>query len=265
MLVRELPGTSRLARMHANFCELTLGRAARMSTRLLLDPGMLNRIRAQWQISADLIKRIECTDLTGSKRVIQIGANDGKHDDPIQHILATTSVGAVLVEPMPIAFEALAKLHGERPYTQLVNAAISRTGGDMSLFMPVVKGQELHSSVWACRSAEQARVEVKRNMGRQALKVTEVVETPVQSLTAAELLERSAVSPEDVALLVCDTEGQDAEIVHSFLNTGARPQVIFYEQLFAPKHQSSELGVYLSELGYKMQDTEKDVLATLLG
>jgi FkbM family methyltransferase len=263
MRVKDLPGTSSLVARYPSFSELALSRAARLSADLLLHPARMRLVRDQKQLSATLVRQIDCTDLTGDKRIVQIGANDGKHDDPIRHILAAKNIGAVLVEPLPVAFNALSKLHANRPNTQLVQGAISREGGDMSLFVPVVEGQELQSSVWACRTKEQAAGEVKRNMGRRALKSSEIVTAPVHSQTAAELLEYCALSPGDVAVLVCDTEGQDTEIVHSFLDSGARPEVMLYEQLHVTEASALELKAHLTTVGYTIEETIKDVLAVL--
>jgi FkbM family methyltransferase len=263
MLVRELPGTASLAENFPSFCDLPLGRAVKFSARLLLETGLWANIKDQRRINGDLSSHMDLLDLTGDNTIVQIGANDGMRDDPINHILASKDVRSVLVEPSPIAFEALSKLHMERPNTHLVQGAIGSTSGKLPLYVPAVRGKELYSSVWTSRSREQAAGEVKRNLGRRALKNCEVMRISVPIQTAAELLEQCSVAPEDVAVLVCDTEGQDTEIVHSFLDATALPEIIFYEQLHVPEPPAVELKARLDDLGYEIKETAKDVLAVL--
>ena len=255
-------GTRKLVEKYPSLMDSSASNVTKMSLKLLIEGTLWQSIRTQRVLTKRFERGIERINFDTEKAIVQIGANDGLHSDPLRPILASRDMRAVLVEPMPVAFEALSQLYADRANTQLVNRAISTSGGRMVLYTPKVKGNELQSTLWACRSKEQAAHEVERNMGRKALQEMEITEVPVLSQTASELCSSCQLTPEDVAVLVCDTEGQDAEVVGSFLDAGSLPEMIFYEQIHVPHGVATQVKERLSSLGYELFATHKDVLAS---
>ncbi len=262
MLVRDLPFAERFADSAPNFFSLPLQEASTMLFRLAINGDLVDAIQAP-KLKAEFVTAATDIDWSSENTLVQIGANDGNFDDPVNEVLERTPARALLVEPIGIAYEALSEHYQDRVNTQLANAALSADGKDISLFTPAVAGSELHSSVWTCLSEAQAKQEVKRNLGKKALDKSEIHETVVPTLTAADLLSSYSVSPDQVAVLACDTEGQDVDICNSFLDAGARPQVILFEQLHVPRNPVNDLKKSLDFLGYSITEMRKDVLAVL--
>lgn len=61
-------------------------------------------------------------------RFIQVGSNDGEHDDPLRTFVLGGTWGGVLIEPVPFVFERLRRNYGHRDLVP-VNAAISGHDG----------------------------------------------------------------------------------------------------------------------------------------
>jgi len=258
----ETIGTRRIVKAYPGLKGASVVSVVKMSSKLLIEGKLLKQLKQQRTL--DKLLQDGLLEVTYGKKgtIVQIGANDGQHSDPIHDILATMDVSAVLVEPMPIAFKALSKLYPDRPRVQLVNSAISATGGDLVLYTPEIKGSELQSTLWACKSEEQALREVRRIMGPKTLKDTKIKELKIKSQTAAELCAACHVEPKDVKVLVCDTEGQDADIIGSFLDAGCHPEIIFYEKLHVAAPATAQLNQRLRDLGYHLQESNKDVYAS---
>jgi FkbM family methyltransferase len=261
MLVEDLPFTKKIAEKYPGLYKSPLSRALYVTAKHLFDRKLKQFLKDEAKINAEFLEQIRRTDLTG-KKIIQIGANDGKHDDPLASVLED-DVEAILVEPLAAPFKELSHLYGERPSIHLVQRAISRNGGLISLHTPVVPNREMRGTGLTSTDKAQVFKAIKINMGRKALKQSRVISNIVHTQAAGEFLEVNDVAPEEVAVLVCDTEGQDAEIINSFLEAGVRPEVIFYEQVHVAENLTLALKQYLEELGYHISENKKDVLATL--
>lgn len=259
----ETIGTRKIAKAYPGLKGASVGSVVKMSSKLLLEGKLLKQLKQQRVLDKVLQSSLQTVQYGKKGAVVQIGANDGQHSDPIHDILETMDVRAVLVEPMPIAFKALSKLYPDRPKVQLVNGAVSAVGGELVLYTPEIKGSELQSTLWACKSQEQALREVRRIMGAKTLKDTTVKELRIQSQTAEELCSSCRLDPKDVKVLVCDTEGQDADIIGSFLDAGCRPAIIFYEKLHVVPAATAKLNERLQDLGYTLQQSNKDVYAAI--
>jgi FkbM family methyltransferase len=254
-------GTRRIVKAYPGLAGASVGSIFIESSKLLIKGKLFEQLRQQRALDRRLQSSLESLDFGKRGAIVQVGANDGQHSDPIRDILAARDIRAVLVEPMPIAFQALSQLYTGKSNVQLVNAAISATGEKLVLYVPEIEGSELQSTLWACRSQEQALHEVQRIMGWNALEKTKIVKHPIKSQTAAQLLKSTGVSPKEVKVVVCDTEGQDADIIGSFLDAGVRPEVIFYEKLHVAPSRTLQLNAKLKRLGYSLDESNKDVYA----
>lgn len=257
-------GTRKLVEKYPTLNEATLGATLKISLKLLLEGKLWDQVGRQRVLTKGFEHGIEQINFGKDKAIVQVGANDGMHSDPLRPILAKQNMKAVLVEPMPLAFEALSRLYENRPDTYLVNNAIAARSGHLTLYSPKIKGRELQSTLWACKSKEQVIREIKRNVGKEALGRVEVSEVQVDAQTATQLCKDCDLDPKNIAVLVVDTEGQDAEIVGSFLDAGASPEIIFYERLHVPPHDAKVVKERLGCLGYNLVETHKDVLARLV-
>lgn len=254
-------GTRRIVRAYPGLKGASVGSVLKTSTKLLVAGKLLRMLKEQKALDDLLQSSLRSLEYGKKGTIVQIGANDGQHSDALRDILVSMDVRAVLVEPMPIAFKALSKLYPDKSKIQLVNAAISAKGGKLVLYTPEIKGSELQSTLWACTSPEQALREVERIMGRNTLKVTTVTKLSIESRTPSQLCKGCNLNLKDIKVLVCDTEGQDADIVGSFFDAGARPEVVFYERLHVPPNVADTLNERLDRLGYVLRESNKDVYA----
>ena len=256
------PGTRKIVKAYPGLEGADIGSILILSSKMLVKGKLFDLLKKQRELDAKLKSSIEKVHYGKTGAIFQVGANDGQHSDPIKDILAAKDIRAVLVEPMPIAFKALSRFYAGSTNVQLVNAAISANGEKLVLYVPEIEGSELQSTLYACTSQEQALREVRRVMGRKTLEKTKIVKYTIKSQTAAQLCKSTGVSPKDIKALVCDTEGQDAGIIGSFLDAGARPEIIFYEKLHVAPSSTLELNARLKRLGYGLDESNKDVYAS---
>src|SRR4051812_25620205 len=93
---------------------------------LLAFPEARLRLEPQWIVTLLAAARPNAT-------FVQIGANDGLHDDPVrQHALAHRWRG-ILVEPDPVHFARLTSNYAGHSNLTLVNAAVG-TGEEMTFY-----------------------------------------------------------------------------------------------------------------------------------
>ncbi len=262
MQIGDTFGTRKLANAFPGLVGASLGSVLKMSVKPMVTGKLIRQLKDQRTVDDLLKTSVENAKLGNTGVIVQVGANDGQHSDPLRDILASGNVKAVLVEPMPIAFEALHKLYAKNSNIRLVNNAISAKGGKLVLYTPEIKGKELQSTLWANPSREQALREVKRIMGNKVYKNTKIKKISIEALTAADLCKKQRLKPKDIKILVCDTEGQDASIIGSFLDADCRPDIIFYEKLHVKPPAIHKLNTRLEKLGYRLTQSNKDVYAS---
>ncbi len=82
----------------------------------------------------------------------------------------------------------------------------------------------------------------------------------MQVWSPATFMHRTGINPEDVNLLMTDTEGFDGEIIGAFLET-TRPEMVVYEHHIMPIEENESLHKLLDHLGYGHKVIGYDVLA----
>ncbi|WP_159090018.1 FkbM family methyltransferase [Ruegeria sp. Alg231-54] len=154
----------------------------------------------------------------GHMHVVQVGANDGKLEDPLFRYWSKDTWTGVLIEPHPVYFKELEGLHGKNPNVVLVNAAVSESPGTMALYH---MDERLRSSCpgWlrGCASVEKGRMEsaVQRANRKQGLTIPEsaVVSTEVRTRRLDDILTEHGTRKADV--LVVDVEGHEVAVLNS--------------------------------------------------
>jgi len=261
MKVRDVPLSGFIARNHPVLYEMPVGDALGSVTRQIRNGWSLREFRAQQELTGQMTELIQNMHWNNGEVLIQIGANDGEFDDPLRPILKDSFIPAILVEPIDVAFNALQNLYHDHPHINPVHTAIARNSRTVSLQVPVIEGRELRTSVWTCKNEIQALREVRRNLGRRCLANTIIKHMDVPALSATELLKNCGVEPSDVQVIVCDTEGQDIDIIKSFLDAGSLPSLIYYEHLHTNSEEGNNMSDQLKHVGYSITKTRKDILA----
>ena len=163
---------------------------------------------------------LACFDAqSNSVQVVQVGANDGKLDDPILPHWSKPHWKGVLIEPHPLYFSALASLHAANPNVSLVNAPVSQVAGSMTLYHL----DETYSGAYpgwlrGCASLDRGRMvaaidRANRKTGAD-VPHSAVAETTVAARRLDDILAETGVSAADI--LVIDVEGHERPVLDSF-------------------------------------------------
>ncbi len=183
---------------------------------------------------------------------IQIGANDGRTNDPIRRLVLKYGFRGVLVEPQPDAFTRLIENYSKIPGLAFENAAISRENGEAILyrFRPAPGVPD-----WADCLASFSREHLIRNLDDVKGEIEELL---VPTITFSALLEKHRLSGAD--LLQIDTEGFDFEIIKMIDFDTFRPAIINFEQglLVGRVRRCYQ---YLGARGYRITENGVDAVA----
>lgn len=166
----------------------------------------------------------QCLARQGSLFLIQIGANDGQRNDPLNRFIMQNraQVKGILLEPMKDVFTVLTETYRDCPGVVTVNAAIHNTKKEMILYK-VDRDKLATLPLWAGGMASFSHDHHKLTGTPAEYIVTETV----ACMTLNELYDRYKV--DHVDLLCMDTEGYDAEIIANLDFKRLTPSIIHFE------------------------------------
>ncbi len=195
----------------------------------------------------------DCFDAqTENVVALQVGANDGRMDDPIFKYLTQSDWKGVLVEPHPAYFSDLEKTHKGNPNVALVHAAVGETPGKLVLYH-IDENEREACPQWlrGCASMERERLIYAVNRANRRAKLslserittnTEVVATRLDSI-----LEEHDVKPN---LLLVDVEGHELPVMKSFDIGNHDFKLVVIEQNSGRAEERRELVELLSNAGF---------------
>lgn len=197
---------------------------------------------------------------------IQIGANDGEHDDPLHHFVEESGWSGVLVEPVPYVFKRLQHTYAHRPDLVLVNAAISGHEGTATFYFLEESADAL--PIWYDQVGSFSLETILDDWSKKMIPDLRdrIRETEVECLTFTSLCAQSDVTRIDVIHI--DTEGHDYEILKGLDLSRYLPAVVIYEH----KHLGSAdrtaadakmrvHGYAVTEIGYDTLCVRQETLA----
>jgi FkbM family methyltransferase len=198
--------------------------------------------------------------------LVQVGAHDGKTDDPVAHLIRRHRLHALLVEPQPLAFRRLVENNRSEPRITLENSLISAVDGDVKFYKAREDMPGLPAFLLQSASLDRKRVEAAVGWYREANPQLEgdaferlIEEVTVPSLTWESLLAKHRVSHIDI--LVLDTMGFDYELLKTFPFELGRPDIIHFEHaLLSPQDQMACVEL-LAGQGYSMAKVAVDTIA----
>lgn len=186
--------------------------------------------------------------------VLQIGACDGKEDDPIHKYLIDGNVQAVLVEPMPHAFRKLQQTYGHLDNVRLVQSAIGRHDGESTIYSVKMEGR------WATSSFAPMLSSFDRNhLLKHKILENEIEATNVRTMTLGSLFKSYSI--DRVNFMMIDTEGFDAEVVGMLLAEGLFPDKVCFEHIHLDQESIDNLFVKLKTHGYSWVNDRQNTLA----
>ena len=211
--------------------------------------------------------------------IVQIGANDGKINDPIyatvmEHKNATT---ILLIEPQPEVIPFLFENYRAHPHCTIVNGAVG-FDGNLTLY-------RLKPSLWDLfirrylQDAPAYRVptgfssqikahvinHIRGNLPSIIDEFDAIEELNVPSATLLTILKGNNF-PLKIDVLQVDCEGMDDEVLYCCDLSETCPEIINFEHCHLPVERYDNLSSYLKKLGYSIIPwSESDSMAILSG
>lgn len=222
--------------------------------------------------------------LLGSRRrlnILEIGANDGKWNDPLHEFILRNPMRTrlLLCEPQPEISHILAETYSGHPDATIFTGAVSSTDGSMTLYRvrpelwakvraPYLSGAPSYRAPSGFASADVAHVvdHVKllreRATGVFIDPSSAIEELSVETVSMATLLSRfSRISPVDV--LQIDVEGFDDVIVLSSISKEFLPKIVLFEVSHLTPLRYQEVVSHLTGFGYQTCRQSSDLLAIM--
>lgn len=190
--------------------------------------------------------------------IFQIGANDGKDNDPLHRALTRYGWPALLLEPQPDVFRRLRENYSGNENVRLIECAIADHDGAGKLYR---LHQDLHQYYphrpdgIASFSANHVLKHLPR--GKQIPAAVSSVDVKLRSITS--IFQEYAVTRVDA--LVIDTEGFDWEILKLFDVPLRLPSIIQYEWRHLAWPLVEESLAFLIKNGYQVRFVKTDILA----
>jgi FkbM family methyltransferase len=189
-------------------------------------------------------------------RLIQIGANDGSEMDPVRALIDSGYVSAVLVEPIPELCDGLRAMHDGNADVRVVEAAVSATDGELSLFVPKAADGQVVNSLFASTDRSLLERNLRNHGGGVSSRVEQV---DVRAVSVPTLLRLAEWDTADV--FVIDAEGHDSIIVRALLDAGVRPGMVQFECCNMSCMDFTQISDVFDEHGYALARTGLDALA----
>lgn len=199
----------------------------------------------------DLASRSSANKLS----LLQVGANDGKDEDPVFEILRRLPIPSILCEPLPDLFARLEQTYASFDYVKPVQCAIASTDGELTLYrIAASAGPQIHSKVTSFN-----RGHVQHFVNKHELPPESLVEEKVPSLTVGSLLNARGWNSVDIVAI--DTEGMDHLVCAQALKLDPLPQIIHFEYCNSPIMKVQEIMKTLTEHGYRFVRSGIDITA----
>lgn len=199
----------------------------------------------------------------------QVGANDGKNNDPVHVYFKDYGWKGLLVEPQYDVFhEGLTKTYAGNKNVILENVALGNTDGELPFYRVAIskarwatglssfdrKSLEGHiENGYIIRKAKDEGIDVPTDPS----KLIEVVKVPTSTIT--KLFGRHNLSAFDV--LCVDTEGYDFEILKLIDWKKYQPQLVLFESKNLSNDDFEAAKKLLTDAGYHLYWEKGDTLA----
>ena len=216
---------------------------------LLETPGARLSLEPRWMIA--LLATIH-----RPVTFVQIGANDGVHDDPIRSPVRSRGWTGVLVEADPEHFARLAETYADCPSVTLLNAAVGN-GGEMEFHYVDSTATELPD--WARGIGSLLKPTVLKHAAECPTLPQHVRSRVIVTISINSVLERIAAPAID--LLVTDVEGYDAELIRQIDFARRAPRCVYYESRHLERADHDRLLRQLIAHGYQVSPGPIDSVA----
>jgi FkbM family methyltransferase len=190
---------------------------------------------------------------------VQVGSNDGEHDDPLRRFILAGKWRGVLIEPVPYLFERLRNAYRGRTGITPVNAAIGLEDGTAQFFAIAPAQSDEEVPEWYDQIGSFSREHILKHADYIPRLEERIVAMEVPTLSFETLFAHHRIDRIDV--LHIDAEGYDFELIKALDVARRRPRLLMFEY----KHLSDEDLVaarrLLDDAGYDTIDVAWDTLA----
>jgi FkbM family methyltransferase len=194
---------------------------------------------------------------------VQVGANDGKANDPIHPYVTKYGLSGIAVEPQADVFALLKKTYEGFKGVRCVHAAIAKETGKKPFYTvkESLKTKDNFSRVTGIASFDKEvfRKTVRNKLPPGAAVDDYVQETLIDTLSFADLARNYGI--ERIDLLQLDCEGYDYEILKTFDFGRFSPSLINLESMHFSEAVRAECEALLASRGYTSFRTRSDICA----
>jgi FkbM family methyltransferase len=201
----------------------------------------------------------------GRLNIVQVGANDGSHKDPLHRFLMghRHSTTALLIEPQPEIITYLQDAYADHPGASIYNGAIGASDWLVlyrirphlwdSFRVSYLKGAPAYRAPSGLTSASKAHVlaAANRHLAGKVPPEEAVEELRVPCMQLRPLLVERGF-PLALHLLQVDAEGADDEVLYACNVGELRPAIINFESKHLVGQRMAKLQAFLSGLGYTL-------------
>lgn len=222
------------------------------------DPGLIHIKRKFLESTLETFEVIAEALIrnAGLKTFVQVGANDGVHNDGLGKLIQRHPLRGVLIEPQPHAAALLRERYAGRGGVHVVESAVGTQAGRLTLWRTTGIERSGKTKLDALTTADRGLLERQIKLMGIACSI-ESLEVPVLPL-AAILAQHQIAKPE---IVVIDTEGMDRIVLDQVELHEHGPAIIQFEASHLDSHDLAACHQRLSAKGYRFTLTERDVIA----
>ncbi len=210
----------------------------------------------------------------GQINVVQIGANDGRTNDPIFRFVNKHKecVSVILIEPQKDLLPILRENYKAHPNAFFINGAIGDPGEAKLYSIDAKVWGELevpYAKDWPIYRAPTGVTSLSKEHVRTWLEMVAknfsgpidgmIVERRIQVQTLEALLSESKING-DVDVLQIDTEGHDDIVLYNSLSDNISPPIINFEYVHLKDDRASRCLSWLEGRGYQCSSVGDDML-----
>lgn len=243
-------------------------KVAKLLIKSLLGRAGLEVSRKTARLSADarfglnvlgyLVEELLSRRESGALSLLQVGANDGKDEDPVHVLLKRNRIPAILCEPIPDTFIRLKHTYTGLDHVRLEPCAVASYDGVLKLYRIASNaGSHQFSKI------SSSNYDHVQNFSRWwNLASDSIVQENVPCKTIRSLL--SAYGWQTVDIVIVDTEGMDHLICSQVLDLTPPPLIIQFEYCNSPASSILSLIERLTALEYRFARSGLDITAARL-
>lgn len=187
---------------------------------------------------------------------VQIGANDGQKNDPINSWIKKYNWEGILVEPLPDFFRRLKENYKAQKGLIFENVGIGDTEGDLNFYyMPA----EYNEPDWLQQIGTFDRHAIELNLAGFPSLIPKIAIDKKPLIKLKTLLQRNNVKKID--LMIIDAEGFEYSILSQLDEYPVKPSFIFFEWGCLEKEVLEKLLRFLETHNYRFYTCGSDILA----